>query len=263
MTARNSAAGRTRNVCHVRDQALLAYARSEDVSPIAGGIVPRAVFCISSLLTVVTSALAVILLQDALPQGHGPEYAIFSLGSEIVAIGVTGAILPLGMSLLIVVIYAMQKRTSYSPFRKWPYWLTIAAASLLATVVFSVMHQLFGGVALPASGPFWSVIVGTLSGIGYWYLRGMRMSWLGGTSECFVLGSLSMFGSDIIRTFSGLASAPGEALVWGGGGFHDLVLWFGLYIVISYLVFRLYTPPFARLSKAMVHPALKEPTRKV
>jgi hypothetical protein len=57
-----------------------------------------------------------------------------------------------------------------------------------------------------------------------------------GTAECYVLGTLAAFASDLVRTLGGLARAPGEALVWGGGGLFDIVFWFGIYVSLSFLV---------------------------
>jgi hypothetical protein len=33
-----------------------------------------------------------------------------------------------------------------------------------------------------------------------------------------------------------------QEIVWGGGGLHDLILWFGIYIGFGYAVFRLVSP---------------------
>ena len=69
----------------------------------------------------------------------------------------------------------------------------------------------------------------------YWWLRGRRLGVAWGTAECYVMGTLGAFGSDVIRTLGGLVGAPGGAAVWGGGGLLDILFWFGLYVSLSFL----------------------------
>jgi len=75
-----------------------------------------------------------------------------------------------------------------------------------------------------------------VTGVDYWWLRGRGMGLAWGAAECYVLGTLAAFASDLIRTLGGLARAPGEALVWGGGGLFDIVFWFGIYVSLSFLI---------------------------
>ncbi|MGD0396997.1 MAG: hypothetical protein ABSB26_08865 [Nitrososphaerales archaeon] len=63
------------------------------------------------------------------------------------------------------------------------------------------------------------------------------MSAFGRAAELYVIGVLGMPLSDLVRAFTGWSRAPGEALVWGGGGSHDLVLWFGFYMAVSSVVY--------------------------
>jgi len=215
-----------------------------------------ATLCLAVLLAILTSALLSIRVQDILPSWNGPAYALLHYGDEVVGIALTGAILPVSASVLIVLAVVLSRRlgsgkSSHRPFVSLFYWLILLIISLIATLVFAISQDLYGGLTLPKSGTFWTGIVGAGVGIGYWYLRGRRLTWWEGAAECYVMGALGMFGSDIVRTFTGLASAPGEALVWGGGGFHDLVFWFGIYAILSLLALRLYLPPLVGLSRVL------------
>lgn len=219
-------------------------------------VVARASVYLAVLLAILTSAIVSVLLQDIAPAGQGPARALFPYGGETVGIALTGGALPVAISLLLVAVLRRRplREASAGPFRSRPYWLSVGLIALLATVMFSLSHELYGGLTLQESWAFWSVIVGAAAGVGYWWLRGRSLPVGYGCAECYVMGTLGMFASDIVRTLSGLAIVPGAVAVWGGGGFHDLVFWFGIYASLAFLGVRLFLPPLTRLSEAALRP---------
>ncbi|MDG7006529.1 MAG: hypothetical protein JRM86_06295 [Nitrososphaerota archaeon] len=199
-----------------------------------------ALISLSASLAILSSAAACVLLQDVVPSAPGPAYALFPYGDELVAIGLTGGVVPLLVSLAIVAVWAGRRDgwAGVSPFRSRWYWLGVAAVALGITAFFSASHALYGGLGLSKTWAFWLVLFGCVAGVGYWGLRGRLLGLVAGTAECYVMGTVAVFGSDLIRTLAGLARAPGAAAVWGGGGLLDILFWFGLYMAISFAAFR-------------------------
>lgn len=197
-------------------------------------------YCLPAL-AILSSAAVCIFLQDLAPTGHGPEYLLFPYNGELVAIGLTGGVLPLLVSAVVLAAWMGPKAGKRrGVFRSPAYWLAVVVVSIFVTLFFSAAHELYGGLGLPKLWAFWLVFVGGVIGVDYWWLRGRRLKVGEGTAECYVLGTLSVFASDVTRTLTGLASAPGEAAVWGGGGLLDLLFWFGLYIALSFLILRIF-----------------------
>jgi hypothetical protein len=178
-----------------------------------------------------------VSLQGAAPSAPGPSYVLFPYREELVAVGLVGGVLPLLISALMVAVLTTAPRRGDlpSPFRSRAYWLAAVLISLFITLFFSASNVLYGGLGLPRLWAFWLVLAGGAAGADYWWLRGRRLPAFDGAAECYVLGTLGVFGSDVIRTLTGLASAPGEAAVWGGGGLLDILFWFGLYLVLAFL----------------------------
>jgi hypothetical protein len=193
---------------------------------------------------IIATTILSVLLQDALPPGRALAYSLFPYDDEVVGISLWGGIIPILASLLILETGTWDKRDP-RPFRSWRYWLVVLATALVATIVFSVSHELIGGLELSKPAAIVAIEVGAATGIGYWWFRGQRLPLVQGIAECYVMGTLGIFGSDVIRTLSLLATTPGAATVWGGGGLHDLVLWFGLYVSISFTCVRVLIPPRA------------------
>jgi hypothetical protein len=175
---------------------------------------------ISAAVAVVGSAIICILVQDAVPRGHGSEYALFRYNGEIVAIGLVGGVLPLLASFAMLAASVVPHRDgSHSfPFRSPAYWLAVLVVALLLTLFFTASTALYGGLGLPKLWAIWLVPAGGVAGVDYWWLRGRRLGVAWGAVECYVMGTLAVFASDVVRTLTGLASAPGGAAVWGGEG---------------------------------------------
>ena len=195
---------------------------------------------LSAMVSVLGSALLCILVQTVVPSGHGPEYALFPYGGELVAIGLVGGVVPLLASFAMLAASAGLRMDDEHPlpFRSLAYWLAVLLVALFITLFFTASRVLYGGLGIPKLWAFWLVFAGSVVGVDYWWLRGRRLGLAGGMAECYVMGTLGVFASDLIRTLTGLASAPGEAAVWGGGGLLDVLFWFGLYSSLSFLILR-------------------------
>lgn len=210
-----------------------------------------AVLSLSASMAILLMTVLCVLLQGVAPTDEGPVFVLFPYNGEVVGIGLTGGLLPLLLSFLLVAFltWPSGNADAPTPFASLGYWLGVAALGVIITVFFSASHALYGGLGLSKLWAFWLVIAGGVAGVDYWWLRGRRLGLVGGTAECYVLGTMGVLVSDVIRTLSGLARAPGEAAVWGGGGLLDILFWLGLYVAISFLCFRGLLGAFTRVSR--------------
>lgn len=212
-----------------------------------------ALLSLSASLAILCTTASCVFLQDVAPEAPGPAYPLFPYGDELVAIGLTGGVVPLAVSFMMVAVWA-DKGTGLgdpAPFRSSWYWLGVASISVALTAFFGASHALYGGLGLSKVWAFWLVLAGGVAGVDYWGLRGRRLGLVDGAAECYVMGTLAVFGSDLIRTLTGLASAPGAAAVWGGGGLLDILFWFGLYMSISFAALRGFLAMLSRVSRAL------------
>lgn len=207
---------------------------------------------LSAALAIFGASVFCLFLQDLAPSGPGPEYPLFPYNGGLVAIGLIGGVVPLLASALVVAARTGPRSgdEKEAPFKSRVFWLAVALIALFLTAFFTAAHALYGGLGLPKLWAFWLVFAGAIAGVDYWWLRGKRLGVLEGTAECYVMGTLGVFASDLIRTLTGLASAPGKAAVWGGGGFLDILFWFGLYVALSFVSFRALHGLLARASRA-------------
>lgn len=195
--------------------------------------------CLSAMLAITCSTFVCVLVQAVVPTGHGPEYALFPYDGELVAIDLVGGVVPLLASLSMLAPATGPRRNERpAPFRSPAYWLAVLVVALFLTLFFSASHALYGGLGLSKLWAYWLVVAGGMAGVSYWLLRGRRLGAAWGTAECYVMGTLAVFASDLIRTLGGLATVPGESAVWGGGGLLDILFWFGLYVSLSFLMLR-------------------------
>lgn len=199
-----------------------------------------ALVSLSASLAIVWTTAVCIFIQDLAPAAGGPAYALFPYDGELVAIGLTGGLLPLLLSATIVAVWmgTRRSRDAGAPFEGDACWMGVVVIAVCITAFFTVSHALYGGLGLSKLWAFWLVLAGGVAGVDYWWLRGNRLGVVDGAAECYVIGTVGTFASDVIRTLTGLARAPGEAAVWGGGGFLDVLFWFGLYMVLSFVSFR-------------------------
>lgn len=212
-----------------------------------------ALLSLSASLAILCTTASCVLLQNIVPDDPGPAYALFPYGDELVAIGLTGGVVPLLVSFMIVAVWAERGRGQgcLAPFRSWRYWLGVASISVALTAFFAASHALYGGLGLSKVWAFWLILAGGAAGVDYWGLRGRRLGLVDGTAECYVMGTLAVFGSDLIRTLTGLASTPGGAAVWGGGGLLDILFWLGLYMAISFAALWGFLAILSRASRAL------------
>lgn len=193
-----------------------------------------------AFLAVMDSTLICVVIQDLVPTGHGPELFLFPYNRELVAVGVVGGVVPVLTALGLAAAFAARRGDDPAPFRSAAYWSAILVIALILTAFFSVSTALNGGLGVPRQWAFWLVLAGGVAGVDYWWLRGRSLGVAAGTAECYAMGTLAVFASDVIRTLSGLASAPGEAAVWGGGGFLDITFWFGIYVALAFVSLRVF-----------------------
>ena len=122
----------------------------------SGGATATPLVLLSAMVAILFSALLCILLQDVVPPGHGPEYALFRYNGELVAIGLTGGVVPLLASFAMLAASTGVRRDGARPppFRSLAYWLAVLAVGLLVTLFFTASHALYGGWASRSCGPF-------------------------------------------------------------------------------------------------------------
>jgi len=206
-----------------------------------------ALISLFAMVAVLLSTAICLAIQAVVPRGSGPEIALFPYNTEVVAVGILGGVLPLVASFAMIgASQAWRDDGGPRPFRSSAYWITILAVALLLTVFFTASQYLYGGLGVPKLWAFWLTVAGGVGGVDYWWLRGRRIGLAWGAAECYSMGTFSVFVSDVLRTLGGLATAPGEAAVWGGGGLLDIVFWFGIYTSASFLLLDGLTGLFAR-----------------
>lgn len=195
---------------------------------------------LASALAIVLSAVICIIVQGLLPIGSGPAFALFPYHGELVAIGAIGGVFPLLLCAMMVSALTTFERVErrVAPFTGPMYWLAVLLLGLMITALFGLSHEVYGGLGLTKLWAFWLIFAGGVAGVDYWWLRGSDLTLGEGAAECYVLGTLGVFGSDVIRTLSGMAGAPGSAAIWGGGGFLDILFWFGIYMALAYVCLR-------------------------
>jgi hypothetical protein len=216
------------------------------------------VMWVLGFLAVLLSTFIAVRLQEGVPKDPGPDYLLFSYHGEILGIGLIGGVLPLlaSAAMLATSTEARGGGSRPRPFASPAYWGSILVIALLVTLLFTASQAVAGGLGLSSLWAFLLVVAGGVAGVDYWWLRGGSLSLAWGTAECYVLGTVAAFVSDLIRTLGGLARAPGQALVWGGGGLFDVVFWFGIYVALSFLVlsFLVAAASRAHRSKALRGP---------
>ena len=161
---------------------------------------------------------------------------LFSAYSEIVGIDVLGAVLPLLVSIELWYLWRRQarRRGGVVPFSSRQFWLSILVVLLGALLAFGYVQVSNGGLVLTAWEALYAIMLGGIFGAVYAARRDMEMRVGAVGSEVYAIGAIGLFLSDLVRTFAGWSRVPsGYVLVWGGGGSHDLVLWFGFYMAVS------------------------------
>jgi hypothetical protein len=181
--------------------------------------------------------LLVMLVAEAMvPPRTGPQQFLFTYNGELVFIDVVGGLLPLIISLEFIVMFGLIiPSTRGTAFRGSSFWFSLLGVALALTAAFSIASSIYGGFALPLSWSIALIPAGSLLGILYRSSRGRRTTLVVGFAECYVLGTLATLLSDVIRTGVGFSSL--QAVAWGGGGTHDLVFWFGIYVSFSMVLF--------------------------
>ncbi len=130
---------------------------------------------------------------------------------------------------------------------------------LLGVVVFQFTHELYGGFNLPTTWAevydFSGLVLGDACAIAFLWqevkssftikLRKILM----GTGGFYATGVLGTFLSDVFRTMTRLITAENAYLVWGAGGFHDLVFIYGIYVAIGFLICSVTMEIFLILSR--------------
>jgi len=195
------------------------------------------------LVSIMAADVVLTLLLVITPKVEAP-IPLFPLYSEVVGIDAYGAVLPLllcAVFAFFATVYA-KRRGGLLPFRGMQFWVSILLLAVATVAVFQYVQRTSGGFGLSAVGGALSVLAGEAVGIVYGIERGPEMRASVVSAEAFVVGVLAALVSDFVQTFTGWAQAPGLALVWGGVGTHDLVLWFAVYIGAAVYIFRWISP---------------------
>src|SRR5208337_3014005 len=129
MVGRNLLYGSSgRHLCLSGKAAANLSGRGKGICPVEGdalslrAAVVRASVYLAVPLAILTSVIVSVLLQDIAPAGQGPAYALFPYGGETVGIALTGGVLPVLMSLLLVAVLRRRPRREAGPlpFRSRP-----------------------------------------------------------------------------------------------------------------------------------------------
>jgi hypothetical protein len=201
---------------------------------------------VAALVSVLVTLVACVLALNLLPAYSAP-YALFRYGDELVGIDLLGGLAPLLACLPLFFLLASDPQIPGARFHVSKLFsASLLLACILPVLLFTLLQESSGSLTLGPLGGAVAILSGAVLGAAYASLRGSEVSILRGGSECFVVCAVGIFVSDMIRTLTGLVGAPGEAVIWGGGGSHDLVLWFGIYMTLSYVVFRLSLPALDR-----------------
>ena len=198
---------------------------------------------LGALVSIMAADVVLTLLLVITPKAKAP-IPLFPLYSEVVGIDAYGAVLPLLLCAVFVFfarVYAT-RRGGLVPFRGMQFWASILLLTIATIAVFQYVQRTSGGLGLSGAGAALGILAGEAAGIAYGIGRGPEMRAPVVSAEAFVVGVLAALVSDFVQTFTGWAQAPGIALVWGGSGTHDLVLWFAVYMGAAVYIFRRTSP---------------------
>jgi hypothetical protein len=196
----------------------------------------------SALVSILACEVIVLLVFAILPLPVGAWFPAFTYYGELVEVSPLGFLLPIILSVCLLFVSRPSAVTGKRTrgFRGRNLWLVVAIFALASTLIFVLTQNLYGSVEIPVSWAIWIVPVGAITGSLYGMVNGRRSSVLEGFANCYVVGALGLVLSDMIRTLARLTVA--QEIVWGGEGLHDLVFWFGIYIGMGWVVFRLVCP---------------------
>jgi hypothetical protein len=211
-----------------------------------GGVRTGAVIlaALASILLSVLFSVALIGITPALTTG----IALFPLYSEEVGIDVYGGVLPIALSIALAIIAKRSKNLAGNSalFRDRFFLVMLGAATVVALGFFGLVQAAAGALVLPRLLSALLVVAGAILGLVYEAGRG-RTALAGKVVELYFIGVFGLFLSDLVRTLSGWVRAPGKDVVWGGGGSHDLVVWFGFYMAASNAAYTVLRPRIGSL----------------
>lgn len=211
----------------------------------------KVLLALAIVVSTVAASLISLYLQRVVPSGAGPAYAIFDYNQEVVGVSILGAVLPILVAVIaIVVIY----------FFSWPasvprhgiglsFWFAVFLTTVLSVAAFFVSGLLYGGLYLTHSWAEGAVFVGAAGGVAYAWFNERGRNIARTTAECYAIGTIGMALSDVVRTSAGLVSLQGGVAVWGGGGLLDLVFWFGIYLALGSMIFGSMARVFVRATR--------------
>jgi hypothetical protein len=204
----------------------------------------------AAALSILIGELVVFVSSVSVPNLHVP-IRLFQLYSETIGIDVYGAFLPVFLSVgLFVALRRSNVPGGMKPCRGYLFWLSVAIVGLVFVVLFAYLRLGVGTFSLTSSEAETIVPLSGALGILYSLRRRFPASIVG--LETYIIGTFGVFLSDLFLSLTGISQAPGLALVWGGNGSHDLVLWFGLYLAVPAFCFGLISPGFVSFLRRFV-----------
>jgi hypothetical protein len=209
----------------------------------------RAVTALLAVGYVMAAAISVLigevvnyLLSAMIPELQAP-IGLFPLYSETVGIDIYGAFFPVLLSIgLLLMLRRSKVHPELKPCRGRLFWLSVGLVSLVFVVAFAYLRLGVGTFSLTLPEAAYIVPLSGSFGVLYSAKRRYPASLVG--IETYVIGVFGAYLSDLFLSLSSISQAPGEALVWGGSGTHDLVLWFGLYLAVPAFCFAKLSPRF-------------------
>ncbi|MDG7027297.1 MAG: hypothetical protein JRN16_02685 [Nitrososphaerota archaeon] len=197
-------------------------------------------YVVAAVISILIGEVVNYGLSVTVPNLYAP-IGLFPLYTETIGIDVYGAFFPVFLSIgLFLMLRRLNIPNGLKPCRGRRFWLSVGVVTLVFVMAFAYLRLGVGIFSLTLSEAAFIVPSSGFFGVLYSVRRRYPASLVG--IETYIVGVFGVFLSDLFLSFSGISQAPGEAIVWGGSGFHDLVLWFGLYLAVPAFCFVKLSP---------------------
>ena len=187
--------------------------------------------------------MVVCLVLLVVVPGYEAHVHLFHLYSEVIGVDLFGAVLPAVLSLVLAFRFrGFRGSNGTYPFRGRRFWVPASLGASVLTVVFGYLQASSKSLSLTSLQATVAVPVCGIFGVAY-VLRSNREFPASITSlEVYALGVVGALASDMVLSLGGWTQLRGGSLIWGGNGFHDLVLWLGLYMALPAFAYQKLSP---------------------